>query len=378
MALGGGWLEVALLRLIASPAGRRVTGAFLRGVTRLERLRRALLPTPLALMEAVMGGYLSQAVHAAARLGVADHLERGPRTPEELARAVGADPQALARLLSYLASRGIFRATRDGRFMLGRLGRGLRKDADGGMHGFALMHGMHPNWAAWGKLYDGVKSGEVPFTLAHGKPFFDFSRHDAAFLKAFDEAMVEFSRATAPLFAAVCVFPGYGTVVDVGGGRGALLSTILKRTPGLKGILFDLPEVVAGSGPVLTELGVADRVEAVGGSFFEAVPAGHDHYVLRHVLHDWNDEDCVKILQTVARAIKPAGRLVVAEVLIGEDEAYPIAKALDMSMLVLTRGGKERTESEYRELLSKGGFRVELVTKAADFLVVIEARKTGK
>ena len=365
-------LDRVLNYVVQTPAGRPVAALYLGFLRLLEDLRWTLLPTEIALMEAIMGNYGAQAVHVAARLGIGDRLADGPRSASELARDAGCDADQLFRLLRFLEAKRVVRVRRDGRFQLSRHGRGLIGDAPRSFKAFAEMNGAGANWRAWGALLDGVKHGEAAFKLAHGREFWDYTKTDPEFAEMFDRSMVGFSEATIPLIASAYKF-GPGTLVDVGGGRGALLAGILKRQPELRGVLFDMPEVVRDAPAYLEQAGVGSRVAVEAGSFFDGVPKGHDYYVLKNVLHDWGDKECLQILGHVADAIKPGGRLLLAEILVKPREAYPLSRAMDIGMMVLTRGGRERTRLEYEGLLAKTGFRLSRVVSTTDFMSVLVA-----
>lgn len=374
MARPGGKLNDFLYFMVQTPIARPFAGGYFKLLKALDAGRRMLLPTQLAVMEAIMGNYLAQSVYVVARLGIADRLKAGPKSANDLATETGADPDNLFRVLRYLATRGIFRRRRDGRFELGRHGAGLLADAESSFKAFAEFNGTGANWHAWGSLFDAVMTGKSAFTSAHGKEFWDFLKGQPEVGEVFDRSMVGFSEAMNPLFAAAYRFES-GTVVDVGGGHGALLAGILARNPKLKGVLFDLPEVVADAPEYLAREGVAERVEIVPGSFFDAMPSGHDYYVMKNVLHDWGDDDCIRILLNIARVIAPNGRVVIAEMLVRERDDYPITKAMDLGMMVLTRGGRERTRLEYEGLLAKAGFALEEVVGTVEFLNIMVARK---
>jgi predicted O-methyltransferase YrrM len=365
-------LTTLLTALLRVPGGSALVAAYSRFVQGLALLRRALVPTEVALLEMIMGSYGAQALAAACRLGVFEQLAGGPRLAEDLAHEVRADPAHLRRLLEFLAASGIVRRHRSEVYSLTRFGRGLLAARPGSLKAFAEFNGAAPNWQAWGALDASVTSGRAAFHIAHGEEFFPFVQRHPAFGALFDRTMVGFSEAMGPLLAAAYRF-GPGTVVDVGGGRGALLASVLQRQPDLTGVLYDLPEVIADAPAYLAEAGVAGRVEVVGGSFFDGVPVGHDYYVLKNVLHDWADNECGVILGHVAKAIKPSGRLLLAEMLGGPGVAFPIAAAMDLGMMVLTRGGRERSRADFERLLRSAGFQLRSVVSTTDFMSILVA-----
>ncbi|WP_280382819.1 methyltransferase [Nocardia wallacei] len=339
----------------------------------LGRVYRGLAPGPVTLMELLAAGWLTQAVHAAAALGVADALAAGPRTRGELARAVGADEDALGRLLRLLASYGIFARRRDGRYALTPAARALCRDAPVSLRDAALFFGSATHRAHWSRLADAVRTG-TPATGAAS--FFEFARTDPEFGALFDRAMTSIGSLTAEPVAATYDFAQFGNLVDIGGGQGAMLAEILARAPRSRGILFDLPEVVAGAAASLAETAVADRISVRSGSFFDAVPSGGDAYLLRHVLHDWPDERAAQILRTVRAAMTGDSRLLIVELLLPRDGGPHPGKFIDLEMLVHS-GGRERTEAEYRKLLAATGFAVDRVVPTICPESVIEARPAG-
>jgi hypothetical protein len=216
-----------------------------------------------------------------------------------------------------------------------------------------------------------VASGHAAFHIAHGEEFFPFTQRNPAFAALFGRAMVGASEATGPLVAATYRF-GPGTIVDVGGGHGALLACVLHGQPDLAGVLYDLPEVIAAAPAYLAAAGVAGRVEVVGGSFFDGVPVGYDYYLLKNVLHDWGDDECGVILGHIANAIKPSGRLLVVEMVRGP-RAFPVPAAMDLGMMVLTRGCGERSRAEFERLLHSAGFVLRSVVSASAFVSILVA-----
>jgi hypothetical protein len=331
-----------------------------------------MVPPPIAMLEMITNTWATQAITAAADLGIADALAKGPLSADELARAVNADANALRRLLRALITRGIFRQRRDGRYELTPLADTLRSDADVSMAAFARFLGSPQHREHWSHLTDAVRTGRAVVPALRGKPFFEFLADDPEFAEIFNGAMTSISElAIAPLIAAYD-FGAYETIVDVGGGHGRLLAAILGATPNSRGILFDLPQVVAGAPAVLAEQRVADRVRIAEGSFFDTVPGGGDAYVLKNVIHDWPDDDAVRILGNV-RKVAPAGKnvLLVEGVLPGHDREFP-GNWIDLEMLV-TADARERTAAEYGELLRRAGFDLTRVVETVSQLSVVEA-----
>ncbi|QIS18629.1 methyltransferase [Nocardia terpenica] len=334
----------------------------------LAEAYRRLAPGPLALMELLAAGWLTQAIHAAAALGVADALAERPRDATDLARAVGADVDALTRLLRLLTSYGIFTRRRDGTYALTSAGRALCRDSPTSLRDAALFFGSGPHRRHWTHIVDAVRTGQPVGQALDGMGFFDYLRTDRELGDLFDRAMTSIGTLTAESLFAAYDFTRFGTVVDVGGGRGALLTDILARAPRSRGILFDLPEVVAEADPHRS-----DRIELRGGSFFDAVPAGGDAYILKHVVHDWPDASAERILRTVRAAMTADARLILVEIVLPEDNRPHPGKYIDLEMLV-NSGGRERTEADYRSLLARAGLAVTRVVPTASPESVLEAR----
>jgi hypothetical protein len=331
-----------------------------------------MVPPPIAMLELITELWAAQAITAAADLGIADALAKGPLSADELASAVNADADALRRLLRALISRGIFRQRRDARYDLTPLGNTLRSDADVSMAAFARFLGSPQHREHWSHLTDAVRTGRSVVPALRGKPVFEYLADEPELAAIFNDAMTSISEiAIAPLIAAYDFGP-YATIVDVGGGHGRLLAAILGATPHSRGILFDLPQVVAGAPAVLAEQHVADRVRIAEGSFFEAAPEGGDAYILKNVIHDWPDDDAVRILGNVRRAAATGKTLLLVEgVLPGHDREFS-GNWVDLEMLV-TADARERTAAEYGELLRRAGFDMTRVVETASPLSVVEA-----
>lgn len=321
----------------------------------------------VALRRLIDGFKISQALHVAATLRIADHLADGPRTSDELAESTQAHPGALRRLLGALASVGVMRAHEGDRFGLTEIGDGLRSDADEPLGAWARFSGADPTWQTWGALLHSVRTGESAFAHVHGQPAWEYRVSHPEAAARFDDAMTDLSRRTNRDVLEAYDFGGFGTVVDVGGGHGALLAAILVRHPGVRGVLFDLPHVArAPEDPALR-----DRLTVVTGSFFDAVPRGGDAYLLKAILHDWDDEDAVRILRRVREAMDGAGAVLVVERDLGG--ADPETHVSDLNMLV-SLGGRERSVEEYAALMERAGLRFVAATPARYGLHVIEGR----
>jgi hypothetical protein len=320
-----------------------------------------------------MGFIISQAISVAARLYIADHLKAGAKSIEELARLTQTDADSLYRLMRALASVGVFRKDADGNFANSTLSEFLRSDNPESLRAALHMICDHEHWKPHGNMLQSVKTGEIAFNYSFGMPVFPyFAEHpDAA--EIFDNAMTSFSLPMAKAVAATYDFSGAETIADIGGGHGLLLSTVLKSAPRAKGILFDQPQVIAGAPDVLKSEGVSDRVEIAGGNFFEAIPVEADVYLMKFIIHDWNDEQSVSILSNLAKSAKPGAKLLLVETVVEEDDSLPsMSKVMDLNMLVMT-GGKERTAGEYAELFEKTGFKLTNVYPTPSPMQIVEA-----
>lgn len=334
--------------------------------------RPAAPDNPRQLMLELLGGYrLTQLVHVAAKLGIADQLKEGPRTVEQLGAATNSHADSLYRLLRTLAGFGVF-AEEDGqRFRLTPAAELLRTGAPGSLRTTALWLGEESVWAPWGKLLHSVKTGEAAFDHLYGKGTFDWLKDHPAEARLFDEFQAEGTRVSADAVARTYDFSSARTVVDVGGGSGTLLSAILWRNTAARGVLFDLDHV-ARAARSSVEAGIAARCEFAGGDFFKAVPSGGDIYVLKYIIHDWDDTRARVILSNCRKAMGGAGKLLLVEDLLCGPNQPCRAKVSDINMLVRV-GGRNRTEKEYRALLSSSRFHVARVLPASGDLHIVEA-----
>ncbi len=323
----------------------------------------------------IMSAYwVSQAVYVAARLGIADLLTDGPQTAEQLAVATDTHAESLYRLLRALASVGIFEEDPQHRFALTPLADQLRSDREGSQRAFVLMMGEE-HYQSWGDLLFSVQTGEIAFDKSFGMPIFDYlSRHpDKGAI--FDEAMTGIHGHETQQVVEAYDFSGIVTLADIGGGNGSQIAAILESHPKVKGILFDLAPVVERAGPVLEAQGLAPRCQAVAGNFFESVPQGADAYLLRHIIHDWDDENAITILTHCREAMHQDSQLLVIETVIPPGNEPCFGKFLDLTMLVIP-GGKERTIAEYRQLFEEAGLILtQVIPTSGDVSVIVGQRR---
>lgn len=337
----------------------------------LYQLQLRLAPPPVSMLELILATWVSQAIQAAAQLRVADALAAGPLPLEDLARRVEADPDALSRLLRALISRGIFRQDRRGRYALNPLADTLRSDAKVSMAAAAKFYGSPQHREHWSMLVDSIRTGRASIPRLRGKELFDYLDDEPELAQLFNEAMTSISGLAEQSVVAAYPFGGK-TIVDVGGGHGRLLAAILAAHPSTHGVLYDLPQVVANAPVLLAETGVADRVRVDAGSFFEKVPADGDIYLLKHVIHDWPDEEAVTILRNIRAAAGPRSRIVLVETVIPDHDRDFIGKWADLEML-LGVNGRERDADEYRTLLRRSGFEMTRVIQTASPFSLVEA-----
>lgn len=310
-------------------------------------------------MRRLVSGYsVTIAISAVTELGIPDRLAEGPRDAGALARDTGVNEDFLRRVLRYLASEGVFEQRADGAFALTPLSQWLRKDVPGSIRPRAIFAGSALSWSAWGGLSTALKSGRSGMEAAFGETLFAHVKSHPEAGAVFNNFMATQTAASNKALLASYSFAGVREMVDVGGGRGALIAGALQAEPGLRGILFDMPEVVASAAPLLAEAGVAERCRVLGGNFFEGLPPGADLYALKFILHDWRDAECVRILGHCRRAMVPEGRVLIIEHIVPDGLAPHFARFMDINMLVMTDGGRERTQQEYERLLRQAGLRL--------------------
>ena len=340
--------------------------------TALQSLTRRMAPPQVALLELV-GGFLgTHTAYAVAKLGIPDVLGAGPRTASQVAAELGTSPDATYRLLRAGAALGLFRED-GGRFALTTLGATLRSDGPDSMRPVVLMLGDPAYQAVWGRLPDSVASGSPGAEAALGVPMWQYLDQDADFAATFNDAMTRLSALDWPTVEAAYDFTPYSTIVDIGGGHGQLLARMLGAAPAAKGVLLEREPVASGAEQHLRDAGVQDRCRIEAGSFFETAPEDGDLYVLRRVVHDFDDDEAAAVLTTVRRHMPQTATLLLMESVVPPGNEPHFAKSLDLDMLVFV-GGRERTEDEFRALLDRAGFRTTRVVPTISTISLVEAR----
>lgn len=328
-------------------------------------------PPDAILMQMLFGALMQRSICVAAKLGIADLLAERPQTVTELAAKTETHGPSLYRVLRTLASAGIFAETANQKFELTPVAALLRSDTPTSMRDFVIMMDEHWIWSAWGELMYSVKTGGVAHEKVQGMSSFEYFAQNAEAGEIFNHAMTNLSRTVIPAIAEAYNFSDMDKLVDIAGGHGLLLAGILKMNPEARGVLFDLPYVVGGAVEFLDKEGVRNRVELASGDFFESVPAGGDAYIMKHIIHDWDDEHSIKILQNIRAAINEKGKVLIIEMVVPEGNEPSPSKALDLLMLVM-EGGKERTAREYSMLLETSGFRLTKIVPTKSPYSVIE------
>jgi hypothetical protein len=317
------------------------------------------------LLDMAFGYMPAQIVHTAAELRLADAMAAGPRTSKELAKETGTHAPSLLRLLRALASLGVVRQLDRDRFELTPAGAGLKSDDPASVRGLLRLFCGPEVWRSWGDLAETVRSGEPAWDRLLGMSSFAYMEANEELSATFNGAMAEHTRQVAPEIIDAYDFGRFATIADLGGGDGSLLAAILRAVPRARGILFDLPAGLKDAEPVLAGAGVADRCEVISGDFFEAVPEGADAYLLKSVIHDWDDERATAILSACREAMRPDARVLLVDfvmppVVTPENAANIMS---DINMLVVLKG-RERTEEEFRDLLNGAGLRLSSVSPA--------------
>ena len=330
-----------------------------------------LISYEFALFKLIAAPWISRSIYVFVKLGVADVISDGVHDFKQIVEKVEADPEALYRLLQGLVSTGILTESQPGTFALTKLGECLKPGAPGALRSWALLWGEEYHYA-WGELLEAVRTGKTAFDRAHGANLYEYLDSNPETARTYNEAMTGLAELVYPAVISAYDFSTSKQVVDIGGGRGTLIASILAANPNLKGILFDQPAVVSKASTVIEAHGVAERCEIEKGDFFDKVPTGADTYVLSNILHNWDDEKAAAILQNCRRAIAEGGRILIVETVLSGKNEPSLARVHDLSMLVLTRG-RERTEDEFTTLLAHSGFELKRVIPVQPMTCIVEA-----
>ena len=309
------------------------------------------------MLQYVTGFWMSRALYVLAKLGIPDLLQSGPKSVEELAQATETHAPSLYRLLRALASNGLVKIEDDGRFALTPLSETLVTDAPGSVRWFIISELGQEHYPAWGNLMHSVKTGEIAFDNHFGADIWKYFAQNAEDAAVFNNSMIGMTAVANEAIMSRYDFSPFNKIVDIGGGHGGLITSILKQNPHAKGVLFDADVVIEGARPRLEAAGVADRCEAVSGDFFKAVPEGGDAYVMKWIIHDWEDEKAITILKNCRSQMQPNGRLIIVDCVVPENNEPDFSKTFDLNMMVMT-GGKERTAAEFAQLLTAAGFKL--------------------
>jgi hypothetical protein len=326
-------------------------------------------PAHVGLLQIMNGIFVAGAVSCLAQLGIPDLVEAAPKSAQELATQIGADPQALYRLLRATASVGVLSEGPDGKFSQTPVSAVLRSQATPSLRAFAIMSGREWHGRGWSHLDYCVRTGKQAMEQIYGVPIFEFLKQHPAESQIFNDAMTELSMIDGPAVAEAYNFAGIRTIVDIAGGHGLLLATILQMNPHLQGTLYEMPHVLDGarSGPLMP---VMERCTLASGDMFSSVPAGADAYIMKHIIHDWPDDRCVQLLQACRKGVNPGGRLLVVDSVIQPGNDFSPGKLLDLQMMIFP-SGCERTEKQFRDLFAASGWRLNRIipTAAPDSIV---------
>lgn len=322
-------------------------------------------------MQMITGYWGSVCVYVAAKLKIADQVASGPVAIDQLARQCDVTEDYLYRVLRALASLGVFRELDGKRFEQTDLSEHLRSDIESSAHSIAVMMGEE-HYRVWGHLLESTRTGDQAFEAVYGMPVFEYFKQNPEPGEIFNNAMTGFASNRHRAVLSVYDFSPFKCLVDIGGGHGALLKCILEKTPNLNALLFDLPHVISGA---TIPAHLQNRFETAAGDFFEAVPAGKDAYILSTVIHDWSDDLALKILKNIHAAMPSDGTLLLVEHVIEPDNQPSLGKLLDINMLLMTQGGRERSSEEYRELYRKAGFKLTRILPTPSGICVIEGKK---
>ena len=330
---------------------------------------RGTLPAHAGMLQLLNGAHVAGAVSCLAQLGIPDLIESAPKSAGELATQLGADPQALYRLMRATASVGVLSEGPDGKFSQTPMSTVLRGDATPSLRALAMMGNREWHARGWSHLEYCVRTGKQALDQIYGAPIFEFLKQNPSEAQIFNDAMTQISMMDSPAVADAYNFDGIRSIVDVGGGHGLLLATILRQNPNLRGTLYEMPHVLEGAknGPLKPVMG---HCTLASGDMFSSVPAGTDAYIMKHIIHDWPDKRCVQILKACRKGVNPGGKLLVVDSVIHPGNEFSPSKFLDLQMLIFP-SGCERTEKQFRDLFAAAGWKLSRIipTAATDSIV---------
>jgi hypothetical protein len=309
------------------------------------------------MLQIISGFWISRGVYVIAKLGIPDLLKSGPKTAEELASETRMHAPSLYRILRALASVGVLSTQEGKRFALTPLSETLVTDAPGSLRWFAVSELGQEHYPAWGNLMHSVKTGEIAFDHFFGVDVWEYFKQHPEDAAVFNDSMSGMTAAANEAITSLYDFSGFKKLVDVGGGHGGLITSLLKSNPKLKGVLFDAPQVIEGARARIEAAGLADRCEIVAGDFFKSVPEGGDAYIMKWIIHDWDDERAITILKNCRNQMQSNGKIILVDSVVPETDEPHFSKFIDLNMLVMT-GGKERTAKEFEELFAAAGFKL--------------------
>jgi hypothetical protein len=339
----------------------------------LLKVHKKLFPGNVVLYEQFQIFWLLPSLYVAAKLDVAGVLKNGPKTVEVIAQHTGSDPGALYRIFRALSSQGIFKELKDGRFGLNSISRGLL-DEPGSLR-YTILHHLGPvNWNLMSNLMVAVQTGKDPFADLYGMPIYNYLQQHPEEYAVFDRSMSNLSDLGLEPVLSSYDFGKYPVIVDIGGGEGFLLANILARYDAVSGILFDLPEAVIKASSLLNSLNVEQRCIVFTGDFFSAIIPEGELYILKNIIHNWNDDDCVRMLTNIRRSMKPGAKILIIDMLVQTINTPALAPLLDIQMLACMHGGKERSKAEFEKLLDQSGFRVNRFIPTIAPISLIEAQ----
>lgn len=332
------------------------------------------VPSPTTLLGMIRSYQISQCVYIVAKLKIADLLKDGEQHSDTLAIATNTNKDAIYRLLRTLASFGIFAETQAHYFCLTPLATYLQSNVPNSLNAYAIMSGEE-HYQTWGNLMFSIQTGENAFENLYDMNIYEFLQQNPVPAKTFDQAMTEFSGIVNPSILSSYNFSSIGKLVDVGGGNGRLLSSILQAYPDMTGVLFDRPNVIDRASDFLASMGVNNRLQLAKGDFFKAIPTGGDAYMMKHIIHNWGDEEAIAILQNCYQTMGEQAILLIIEIVMPPGNDPFMGKFIDMNMLIMTPGGRVRSETEYRKLLKTTGFKLTKIVPTESELSIIEAVK---